>query len=281
MNVGIIGLGLMGGTIAKALKGKFDVVALDINQEAINYAIREEIIKRGTTSVVEYARVTDLSFVCLYPDQIPGFFQKNQALFASGHRFIEISGIKTNLYNRLKNIIRKDVEMIYTHPIAGREKKGLEYSDSRIFQNANFIVCPTQENNEESISFTERLAKDMGFKTISRLTMEEHDRIIAYTSQLTHVLSLALVGSDDNHTETSRYIGDSYRDLTRISMINEDLWSELFVENKANLLDVIDRFSLEMAKYRKLIEDSDIIDLKQQMQEVKERRISMEKGEKK
>lgn len=278
MNIGIIGLGLMGGSIAKALNKHHRIVALDINPDAINDAIHQNIISWGTSSVAEYAKSTDVSFVCLYPAQIPGFINDNQSYFHSGHRFIEIAGVKKSLFRQINPLLRKDLEIIYTHPIAGREKKGIAHADETIFRNANFVICPVDGNKEKSLILAESLASEMGFKNITRLTLEEHDEIIAYTSQLTHVISLALVGSDDNHTETGKYIGDSYRDLTRIAMINEDLWADLFAQNKENLLSKIDRFSLELAKYRKNIAENNTTELKKSMMKVREKRLSMEKG---
>jgi prephenate dehydrogenase len=278
MKIGIVGLGLMGGSIAKALNHKHEIIAYDISNEALTYALNHQIIQEGYTNLETFFHETNIIYLCLYPQIIASFIKENQRYMQKGTVIIEISGIKTSIIDDTIPFINKDIDVVFTHPIAGREKKGVSFSKETIFHNANYVIVPTKNNKESSIEQTKELAHEMKFKNISIISKEEHDDIIAYTSQLTHILSLALVNSDPKTYDTFRFIGDSYRDLTRIAMINEDLWSELFLENKNYLLPKIDSFIENLTNYRKLIVENDIEQLKEMMKEAKNRRFKIESG---
>jgi len=167
--------------------------------------------------------------------------------------------------------------LVYSHPIAGREKIGVASSNASIFTGANYIITPLDRNTERALNLTESLAKEMGFSSISYLSPNKHDEIIAYTSQLTHVLSLALVYSDEGSFETGKFIGDSYRDLTRIAMINAPLWAELFMENRDALLKKINQFKVALDAFENSIETYDEAALIALMNEAKKIRLGLEK----
>lgn len=279
MKIGIVGLGLMGGSIAKALKPNHDIIAYDIDKNAISYAIDHQIIQEGTQNLEIFFQNLDVVFLCLYPHSIPEFIHNHHQLIHKDTIVIEISGIKQDMMKNLSKY-HSSFDIVFTHPIAGREKRGVSYSNNQIFQNANFVIVPTKENKAKSIETTKLLAIEMGFKNITEISMEEHDDIIAYTSQLTHVISLALVNSDNQDYDTSLFIGDSYRDLTRISMINEDLWSELFLSNKDFLLKRIQSFENYIDQYKDAITNNDIEKLKTLMRDSKEKRLEIESRKK-
>lgn len=146
--------------------------------------------------------------------------------------------------------------------MAGREKKGIDFASSQVFKGANYILTPIDRNKEENLDLIEKLAYEIGFKRVRRITPEYHDEMIGFTSQLPHALAVALVNSDVEGRDTGSFIGDSYRDLTRIANINEDLWSELFLGNKENLLMSIQSFEDELDKIKYAIKDNDIESLK-------------------
>ena len=139
--------------------------------------------------------------------------------------------------------------------MAGREKRGFDFADPNVFKGANFLITPI-DNKEETIELIKDLAVSLGFKRITIMTPKYHDEVIAFTSQLTHAIAVSLVNSD-NDPNTKFFTGDSYRDLTRIAQINENLWSELFLENKNNLLDKINQFEQSLEKLKKAIIDED------------------------
>ena len=243
MNIGIVGLGLIGGTYAKSLKKyPYKIYGIDNNQETIDYALNNNIVDYATLTPKEVLGDLDVVFICLYPNDTIKFIRDNINHFKRGAIISDVVGIKRKLIDSLDIYFNDEVEFVFTHPIAGRETIGIKHSDEAIFHNANFAIIPTKHNTEEALMLIEILAKHMGFANISRISDIEHDQIIAYTSQLTHAIALALVNSDDERYDTSLFIGDSYKDLTRIAMINEKLWSELFIDNKDFLLNQINKF---------------------------------------
>lgn len=280
MKIGIVGLGFMGGSIAQSLNQNHHIIAYDINQDSLDYAVNHKIIQEGTQNLEDFFHETRVIYLCLYPQSLKGFLMKHQKLMEQGTVLIEISGVKTQLINSILPILEDHIDLVFTHPIAGSEKVGVKYSKASIFMNANYVIVPSVYNKEPSLALTEKLAREMRFKNVSFLSMEQHDEIIAFTSQLTHVLSLALVNSENTTLDTSKFIGDSYRDLTRISMINEPLWSDLFLENKDHLLKMISNFEESLNKFKNAIESNDKDALKKLMTESKEKRKKIEGGEK-
>ena len=279
MNIGIVGLGLMGGSIAKALYGQYDIHAFDRDADAIDYALKHQIIDYGYSDSKAFFEAVDIVYLCLYPRTLVEFMKNNAVYIKKDTVLIEISGVKTELVKLLAPYIDNRFDFIFSHPIAGREKVGVAFSKMSIFINANYVICPTEQNKNKNLELTEKLAKTMGFSNISYLSSEKHDEIIAYTSQLTHVLSLALVQSDTQSYDTSKFIGDSYRDLTRIAMINAPLWAELFLENRDNLLKRIDNFKKILNDYESCLINNDSALLIELMHSAKEIRLSLEKEE--
>jgi len=253
MKIGILGLGLIGGTIAKTLNGQHIVSGYDISQDSVDYALGNKIIHNAYTDIRLFLEENDVVYLCLYPENIINFIFENNHIIPKNSVLIEISGVKRTLIEEIRKLGKLDFEIIYTHPIAGREKVGIRHSDTAIFKNANYVITPVLENSKTNIELAKKLAIEMGFKHVSIVTPEEHDQMIAYTSQLTHVLSISLVNALSTHLDTSRFIGDSYRDLTRISMINEHLWPELFLMNRDSLLKEIADFSTQLKKIRTAI----------------------------
>jgi len=277
MKIGIVGLGLMGGSIASALKKEHDILAYDVRKGSLDYALENHIIDRSFPDPESLLAETDVLFICLYPRDCVSFIKKWNSYFKPDSLVIEISGIKSGIIREVSPYVNGQFDMVFTHPIAGKEKSGVEYADKTIFLGQNFVVVPVASNREKNLLLVESLAKQMGFGNIVRIDSKTHDEIIAYTSQLAHVLALALIDSDDNQVATGRFIGDSFRDLTRIAMINDDLWSELMIENKAALLDKIEMLQKELSRYRLLIAGGDYEGLRKAMKKSKEARLGIEK----
>lgn len=258
MNIGVVGVGLIGGSYAKALKKyPYKVYGIDINQESLDYALENNIIDIGTSNPREVLKDLDVVFLCLYPSDAIKFVRDNINNFKRDSIISDVVGVKRYMVDKLDVYFNDDVEFVFAHPIAGRETSGVKYSDENIFKGANFVITPTKYNKDESVNLIKTLAKQMGFKNVSLISDVEHDEIIAFTSQLTHAISLSLVNSDDDKYDTSMFIGDSYKDLTRISMINEKLWTELFLNNKDFLLKQIDKFETQMDILKEAIKNKD------------------------
>ena len=274
----IVGLGLMGGSYARALKRLgYTVYAIDSKTEAISYALANNIIDKGADKAdPDLIKEADTIIFALYPKIICDWIKDNQEHFKPGIIITDVTGIKGKIVYDIQDILRDDVEFIAAHPMAGREVYGVENSDERIFRNANYIVVPTEKNTDEAIEWCKSLGQILGFANVAVLSPEDHDRMIAYVSQLTHCIAVALMTTHDNHN-LAAYTGDSFRDLTRIARINENMWTELFFMNKDKLTDEIDAFIGELKVIRDSIVNEDADTLKEKMRLSTVRRSNFDK----
>lgn len=267
MKIGIVGLGLIGGTYAKSLRPyRYHLVGIDIDPQAIAYALDNNIVDEATDDPTTVLGDLDVVFLCLYPDRAVDFVRKHINQFKRDSIVSDVAGIKRYMIDQLE-VYKDDIQLVFTHPIAGRETIGIKHSDEAIFQNANFVITPTKHNTEEALNLIETLARQMGFSSVARIQDFEHDDIIAYTSQLTHAIAISLVNSDDDKYDTSRFIGDSYKDLTRIAMINDDLWAELFLRNKDFLTRRINAFEEQLDLLKDALARKDRESLRELMRE--------------
>ena len=272
-NILIVGLGLMGGSYAKALKRLgFHVAALDRDEESIRYALQEHIIHEGAIGMDErLVREADAVVFALYPGVFPDWIRKYQHLFRPGIMITDVTGVKSCIVYQIQEILRPDVEFIAAHPMAGREVSGVQNSDERIFRDANYIIVPTEKNTPQAIEWCGMLGRLLGCGRISVLYPEEHDEMIGFVSQLTHCIAVSLMTCSDN-THLSDYTGDSFRDLTRIARINDQMWSELFMMNRKPLLRQMDVFLKELTEFRGLLEKGDTEGMREKMRLSTQRR---------
>ncbi|MPQ44002.1 prephenate dehydrogenase [Clostridium tarantellae] len=283
MNITIVGLGVIGGSYAMALKeSDYNIYGIDINYDTIKKAKDLLIIKDGALDndikSKEFIKKTDLLILCIYPKSIKKFIEKYKVYFKKGLIITDVTGIKDNFINEVENLLprEKNIDFIFCHPMAGREKRGLNYACGTIFKKANFIITPTENNKEENLRFIEELAFLMKFKKVKRLSAKEHDLIISFTSQLPHAIAVSLINSDNLNIKTGDFIGDSYRELTRIANINEDLWCELFLGNKNNLIKRIDDFQEKLDILKKCLVNEEEESLKEIFKESTRKREVLE-----
>lgn len=265
-NVLIVGLGLMGGSYAKALKRLgYKVLAIDKSSESISYALEEGVIDEGSAQIdPKLIESADAVIFALYPEVFKKWIEDNQKYFHPGTLITDVTGVKSSVVYDIQSILRDDVEFIASHPMAGREVSGVQNSDDNIFRNANYIVTPTKKNTHEAIEWCKSLGKILGCRKISELSPEEHDEMIGFVSQLTHCIAVALMTCSDNQHLVD-YTGDSFRDLTRIARINDKMWCELFLMNKERLLDKMDTFIEEFSALRNMLEEEDREGLREKM----------------
>ena len=265
MKIVVVGLGVIGGSFTMALKeaGYDDVYGIDTNEETLVKAKKLGLIKEGFTNGEEIVKDADLIIMSLYPRLVKKFITDNKDNFKDGAVITDATGIKKMFIGHIVEILPSNIDFIFGHPMAGREKKGIDFATSEVFKGANYILTPVDRNKEENLKFIEDLAYEIGFKRVRRISPEYHDEMIGFTSQLPHALAVALVNSDIEGRDTGSFIGDSYRDLTRIANINEDLWSELFLGNKENLLMSIQNFEDELDKIKYAIKVNNIESLKE------------------
>lgn len=278
----IVGLGLIGGSYAKGLAAAgYPVFAIDKSPEAIDYGLQEGFIQKGATVDDQLAmqvliQQADTIILGLYPQDTVDWITTHQKDFKPQIIVTDVSGVKQFVVREIQANLRPDVEFIASHPMAGKEVSGVTHSDPAIFLEANFIITPSGKNSEAAICHIKALADILQFRHIAILSPQAHDEMIGFLSQLTHVIAVSLMNSNDN-PHLVEYTGDSFRDLTRIANINEVLWSELFLENKEVLIHQIDCFMEQVSKVRKTLVEEDIPTLKQLMIQSTERRKKFNK----
>ncbi|MCQ2454895.1 MAG: prephenate dehydrogenase [Clostridia bacterium] len=248
-NILIVGLGLIGGSYAKALKNKgFCVSAIDTDRDTVGYARKMKIADYVTDKVeTDLIAKSNLIIFALYPHIFVDWIKEYGNLISYGTIITDVTGVKGIITEKIQSMLPNGVEFIAAHPMAGKEHLGIENSDPNIFCGANYLVVPTKKNTENAIQFCKSLGETLGFSNIAVLSTEEHDNMIAFLSQLTHCIAVSLMCADDNE-HLSEFTGDSFRDLTRIADINDEMWSGLFLDNKEALL-------FQMEKYRSAFDE--------------------------
>lgn len=261
----IVGLGLIGGSYAMALSKKgYEVGAITLNQEDITYAINNKIISHGQVNVdKDYVSQFDIVIFALYPKVLLDWVNNYHTYFKKGAIISDVTGIKKEIVYKIQDVL-KDCEFIGAHPMAGKEVYGVINATDNMFKKANYIVTPTNKNTQDAIDIAISIGEELEFANISILSPEKHDEMIAYLSQLTHCIAVSLMTCSENE-HLKEYTGDSFRDLTRIANINEDMWSELFLMNKEELLKQMDLFINEFNKLKQTIKDEDVESMKDLM----------------
>lgn len=262
----IVGLGVIGGSYASALTAAgYNVSSITKDRETVDYALKRNMISYGTTEIEKnLVASSELIIFALYPTVFIEWIESYQHLFSPGTLITDVTGVKGTVVDKVQNILRPDVEFISAHPMAGRERSGVEFSDPKVFIGANYIVTPTEKNSEEAIAVCKKLGEILGFARISELSPKEHDKMIAFLSQLTHCIAVCLMTSNST-PNLEKYTGDSFRDLTRIAKINDKMWSELFLMNRDCLLSEMDSFIDEFKCFRDMLECGDAEGMREKM----------------
>jgi len=256
MKVLVVGLGLIGGAYAYRLSNKdHEVYGCDTNINSINYARDNNYIVDGSVDAMDFIPIVDIIVLSIYPQAILSFLKDNNKYFKPSQIITDVCGVKSSFIKEAERLAYPAVYCSH-HPMAGREKIGIEYSKECIFEGANFLITPSDSTPANAVDVIKGLGVDLGFFRISLMDYERHDEMIGFTSQLTHAIAVSLVNSDHD-SDTKNFIGDSYRDLTRIAMINENLWSELFLENKDYLVKHINSFELELSRLKDALISND------------------------
>lgn len=274
MKIFIVGLGLIGASYAEGLHQKgHKIYAYNRNHDHVLTGIRQGFIESDNS--LKRLTSCDLVILALYPEHNVAFVKENLSLFKKGQTVTDVSGTKTKMMNDIENLLPNGVSYTSHHPMAGKETSGFESRDLTMFRKANFIIVKGLRSTEKDEKLLIEVANALRFGKITVTDAKAHDELIAFTSQLTHVLAVSLVHSD-HLTLTKDATGDSYRDLTRIAKINEIMWSELFLENKEALLRKITDFEVELSKIKKLIDEDQKEDLQVYLKTAKERRKSFD-----
>ncbi|MFO7887907.1 MAG: prephenate dehydrogenase [Eubacteriales bacterium] len=273
-NITIVGLGLIGGSIAKGISKNIkakNLWAVDVDQKTLDTAEKEKIIEKGFTNPKYPLQNSDLVILCTYPDTTLEFIEKNKKYFKKNSIITDTTGIKEVIIDKIKNMVDKNIIFIGGHPMAGKEVSGYQHSSVNIFKNSEYILTPTNDTDENSLNLLTKLIKNIGFNKVTFMTPEIHDRKIALTSQLPHLIACALMNNKGLEKDLSG-IGGSFKDMTRVANINSNLWCELISVNKNNLLKEIDVFIEDINEIYDTIKNSDKKELKKIFEESSLRR---------
>ena len=257
MKIGVAGLGLIGGSLARALadSGKHEVIGLDRNRSSLLAAKMVGAItdEMNESNIGE----CDMIFIALYPQATVEFVEMNAGRIKKGAIVTDCGGVKRPICAPCEKLAQENgFIFIGAHPMAGTQFSGFNSSRGNLFKNATMIVTPKENTDIRILEKLRNVLNDAGFGAINFTTPEEHDKVIAFTSQLPHVISNAYVKS---HTAVKQkgFSAGSYRDLTRVSKLNEKMWSELFFENKDNLINEIDFLVERLSEYSAALKADD------------------------
>ena len=265
MIITAVGLGLIGGSLCKAIKKHTNhtVYGIDINKETIDMALSQRAIDEETTDL----SLADITIISLYPTTAIDYITANVEKFKEGSIVIDTCGVKKAIVDSVTPILEKHgVTFIGGHPMAGREFSGFEYSTDNLFEEASFIVTPSESVPQAKLNLIEDFVYSIHFKKVVFATPEEHDQIIAFTSQLAHVVSNAFIKSP-THQKQLGFSAGSFQDLTRVAKLNEDMWTPLFMLNKEPLCFEIDYIIDRLKEYRDALENENSPRLKELLRE--------------
>lgn len=267
MTVGIVGLGLIGGSLAKAYKRIQGVTVLgyDTDESIVNFAALAEAIDGKLTD----ANLSECSCVLLaaYPQGVIDWVLEKAPLISPKTTVIDCSGIKRRICEALFPVAKKHgFTFVGGHPMAGTHNSGFKYSREDMFDGQPMVLVPPSFEDIDLFDRVQALLKPLRFGRITMTTAEEHDEIIAFTSQMAHLVSNAFIKSE-TAVKHNGYSAGSYRDLTRVAWLNPDMWTELFLENRECLLREIDFFIASMNEYREALEECDQVRMRRLLDE--------------
>lgn len=259
LNIVIVGLGLIGGSYAMALKElrPRQICAIDMEERVLDEALKMRVIDKGCKNGASLLKEADLVIIALYPEETVEFVKNNIENFKKSAVITDTCGIKIGVVEKINSFLPQDLDFIGGHPMAGKESKGLQAASKDIFKNANYIITPIERNKKENIKLVEKMAKAIGCKNVVCVNPEEHDKIISFTSHLPHVIAVSLMNSNMIENNIGLFTGGSFKDATRVAAINSMLWSELFTLNSENLIGEIEKFEESIKKIKKAIKSED------------------------
>jgi len=276
MDIGIVGLGLIGGSLAKAIKKNTPhrVFGLDVDVESLKKAF----LTGAVDGELKDLGSLDMLIVALYPAATVRYVTENADKIDKKCIVMDVSGVKGAVCGPLFPLAReKGFTFIGGHPMAGVEFSGFDHAREALFKNASMVLVPDKNVTIDKLVAVKELFTALGFARMQVSTAEEHDKMIALTSQLAHVLSSAYVKSPSAVSHKGFSAG-SFRDMTRVAKLNEDMWCELFFDNRENLLGEIDGLIARLSEYRAALYERDGDEMKRLLKEGREKKALAEKN---
>ena len=254
MKITVIGLGLIGGSICKAIKKYTSHEVLGYGRNKVT--LQKALDCNSIDSITDSLDIADITIVCTPPDNAFKFMQDNACNFKKGSIVADVCGIKGQYVVDTSRVLKScGVNFVGTHPMAGKERYGFDNSTADLFLKANFIVTPVDDTDENSLNTIVKLAQDIGFGRVIHATPFNHDKVIAYTSQLAHIVSNAYVKSPTMDIEFG-FSGGSFQDMTRVATVNEEMWTDLFFSNRECLLNEVDILLKNLQEYKVALEEN-------------------------
>lgn len=256
MNVGILGLGLIGGSLARAYaKAGHQVYAEDMEESIVDFAQIAGVLSGSLTK--EIIPSCDLILLSIYADASATWLENNAKFIRPETMVIDCCGVKADICRRCFPVAKKyGFTFIGGHPMAGSHNSGFKFSRSNLFQGAPMVIVPPIYDDPELLEKVKEMLSPCGFKSYSVTTAEEHDVMIAFTSQMPHVISNAFIKSP-TAKQHKGFSAGSYKDLTRVAWLNPTMWTELFLSNRENLLEELDSYINALNEYKIALENND------------------------
>lgn len=257
MNIFISGLGLIGGSLARSLRFRtmHNVCGYDIDKQTLESALSCGVIKKiGDAEDIKNA---DVVIIALYPAATVEFVKNNIENFKENAIIVDTCGIKGDVCDAIGKLVKdKPVRFVGGHPMAGVERSGFDHSFASLFDGASMILCPEYCPDNAAVQTLSELFSDIGFGKITISTAAHHDKVIAFTSQLAHIVSSAYV-QGGYATEHKGFSAGSFKDMTRVARLNADMWTELFFENRENLSEVTGELITNLEKFKAALDSCD------------------------
>ncbi len=255
--ISVIGLGLIGGSLAMALQGfeQFEIVGWDVSQPTLRYAREHHICDRVAADAVQAVRDADVVYLCMHPKGITDFLTNHAGDFTPGTLVSDVCGIKGAVMDAA-TALPPGVDFIGSHPMAGTEFSGIEHAFPDLFHGAHYIMTPRTDSTPEHKALLGRIATHIGCRDVVDTTPEEHDAIIAYTSQMMHIIAVA-VCDDDGLFNCRGFEGSSFRGCTRVAALDVGLWTQLFSMNEKALSAALDQLATHLDAYRAVLKSGD------------------------
>ncbi len=273
--IAVVGLGLIGGSLAWALRGfeEYEILGVVRREETAAYAMTHGICDRVTLDTDAALREADVTVLCMNPTGILRLLEEKRNIFKPGSLVTDVCGIKTAVMQGAK-VLPPEVDFIGCHPMAGRESSGIEFCEKEMFYGAHFLLTPQESSTPEHIALMERMGHFIGCRDIIKTTPENHDNIIAYTSQIMHIMAVSIC-DDPLLFKCGGFEGNSFRDVTRVAALDVELWTELFHLNAPALCRIIDRLETTLRQYRQAIEFEDTERLEERLRYDSDRKRRM------
>lgn len=258
-NIAVVGLGLIGGSYAMALRRikPEKIFGIDIDKRVLDKAVSCGVIDEGDIDVEAILCKSDMVIIALYPRDTIEFIKNYAKHFKPGTIVTDTSGIKQPIIDAAKEYLPESVEFIGGHPMAGNEFQGFDAASKELFLDTNYIITPHESNSEKGIMAVEKLAAAIGCKCVTRIEAEAHDRMISFTSQLPHIVAISFANLVTGEKDMSAFTGRSFKDATRVAALNKELWAQIFRMNNTNIIDRIEDMEGILQKLKNAINSQD------------------------